>query len=251
MNLAAFQSDFAAALFAPDAPAGLAAQPAFAVYRNTVMKGCVDALEANYPSVARLVGREWFCAAAALHVAAQPPHDGRMLRYGEGFADFLAGFEPARELGYLPDVARLDRSWTEAHSAADAHAVDGAWLAALAPETLGKLHLAPHPAARWHWFAQAPIYTVWQRNRAGNDMTEELAWQGEGALLTRAGDVVVWCAADRAHCDFLDACAEGRPLAEAAAAALAVKPGVDVADLLARLLCAGALITPPVEESAP
>ena len=33
-------------------------QPAFAVYRNTVMKACIDALQANYPAVTRLVSEE-------------------------------------------------------------------------------------------------------------------------------------------------------------------------------------------------
>ena len=93
LGLAQFQASFAQALFAPadiDSPvAALSAQPAFAVYRNTVMKACIDALEANYPAVARLVGSEWFRAAAALYVAARPPNDARMLRYGDGFPDFL------------------------------------------------------------------------------------------------------------------------------------------------------------------
>ena len=63
-DLAQFQASFADALFAPAANnspvAALSAQPAFAVYRNTVMKACIDALEANYPAVARLVGSEQF-----------------------------------------------------------------------------------------------------------------------------------------------------------------------------------------------
>ena len=192
MSLAAFQAGFAKALLDPDAAHALASQPAFAVYRNTVMKGCIDALEANYPSVARLVGRDWFRAAAAVHAAAQLPRDARMLDYGDGFADFLAGFEPARELPYLPGVAHLDRCWTQAHAAADAEAIDGAWLAALPPEALGDLRLAPHPAARWHWFADAPIYTIWQRNRSASDDHDDIEWRGEGALLTRAHDAVAW-----------------------------------------------------------
>ena len=245
MSPGSFQADFAAALFAADAPTGLARHPAFAVYRNTVMKGCIDALEANFPSVARLVGSDWFRAAAALHVAAAPPRDGRMLIYGDGFADFLAGFEPARELAYLPDVARLDRCWTEAHTAADAPAVDAGWLAALAPDALGTTRLTPHPTARWHWFADAPIYSIWQRNRTGRGLDDELAWQGEGALLSRPGDAVVWCTVGPAACAFLDACAAAEPLGTAATAALAAQPDADLADLIARLLRAGALIHLP------
>ena len=58
--LTRFQDGFAQALLAPDpaeiaglsaAIAALARQPGFAVYRNTVMKGCVDALQANYPAI--------------------------------------------------------------------------------------------------------------------------------------------------------------------------------------------------------
>jgi hypothetical protein len=251
MSLAAFQAGFAKALLDPDAAHALASQPAFAVYRNTVMKGCIDALEANHPSVARLVGREWFRAAAAVHVTAQLPRDARMLDYGDGFADFLAGFEPARELPYLPGVAHLDRLWTQAHAAADAEAIDGAWLAALPPEALGDLRLAPHPAARWHWFADVPICTIWQRNRSASDDHDDIEWRGEGALLTRAHDAVAWRPAGAADCAFLDACAAGRTLGEAANAAVAAQPDADLADLLAGLLRAGVLIAAPDHESTP
>ena len=89
--LGRFQDAFAQALLAPDTvPAGeiatLTAQPAFAVYRNTVMKGCIDALQANYPAVTRLVGEEWFRAAAAVYVRESLPADATLLRYGANFA---------------------------------------------------------------------------------------------------------------------------------------------------------------------
>lgn len=248
-GLVGFQSVFAAALFAPaDAPgplAALTAQPAFAVYRNTVMKACVDALQANFPSVARLVGGEWFRAAAALYVAAQPPGDARLLRYGEGFPDYLQAFEPARELPYLADVARLDRCWTQAHAAPDATAADAAVLATLAPGALAATVIAPHPAARWRWFAQQPIYSIWSRNRGEGGDLGDLDWRGEGALLTRPQGGVAWRQASAADCAFLDACDGGAALADAAAAALQVQPDADLARLLAGLLSAGALILPP------
>ncbi len=263
MKLAEFQSAFSAALWAsedaaPGPLASLRAQPAFAVYRNTVMKGCIDALEANFPSVARLVGSDWFRAAAALHVVNEAPSDGRLLRYGEGFAEFLDRFEPARELPYLADVARLDRCWTEAHIAADAPVVDGAWLAQLAPETLGQLRLVPHPAARWRWFADQPILSIWQRNRLpdveatnadsaeitnvlGTPDPHPLVWQSEGVLITRPADAVIWCAVSAADCVFLNACARGEPLGHAAQMTLGRHPETDLGTLLAHLLRAGAL----------
>ena len=245
-DLAAFQSAFADAMFAPIGEQGgplaaLTTQPAFAIYRNTVMKACIDALEANFPSVVRLVGSEWFRAAAALHVAAQPPDDARLLRYGAGFPAFLESFEPARELPYLPGVARLDRCWGEAHAAADA-AVDSSIFSALSPEALGATRVAPHPAARWCWFAEQPIFSIWSRNRADVANNGEMSWQGEGALLTRRDDAVVWREASQADCAFLDGCRGGATLLDAAGAAYQVDPEVDLAGLLAGLLRADALI---------
>ena len=247
-----FQDGFVQALLAPDAEVphhlrALVDQPGFCVYRNTVMKGCIDALQANYPAILRLVGEDWFRAAAALHVRAQPPGDTRLLLYGVDFPEFLRGFAPAAALPYLHGVALLDRFWTEAHVAADAATLAPAALAALPPEQLGASVLALHPAARWAWFEGQPICTLWQRNRGteadGSDSTDNgdgLVWTGEGALLTRPAGAVTWTALDAAGCAFLDACAAGRPLAQAAGEALACDAGTDLASLMARLLQAGA-----------
>lgn len=246
-QLASFQDGFARALLARDErqpPSPWQAQPAFAVYRNTVLKGCIDALEANYPSVARLVGREWFRSAALLYVRAQPPHNGALLDYGRTFARFLRGFEPAEDLPYLAGVASLDRFWTEAHVAADAPPLNAAQLAALEPECLMQCRLAPHPAARWAWFEGQPIYSIWQRNRQADDEARELPWQSEGVLITRPDEAVGWLPAGQADCAFLDACAQQRPLGDAIETALQADPQADLGALLARLLQAGALSKP-------
>ncbi|MGE4112467.1 MAG: putative DNA-binding domain-containing protein, partial [Burkholderiales bacterium] len=233
------------ALLTPGAPlspaiAALAAQPGFAVYRNTVMKGCVDALQSNYPSVTRLVGEEWFRAAAAVFVRRYPPEQPTLLHYGEGFAEFLIGFQPAASLPYLPGVARLDRLWTEAYAAADKAPLDPAALAGLQPEALAESRLRPHAATRWAWFDEQPIYTIWSRNREGIDV-DEIEWRGEGCLLTRPRDTVQWMALGKAGWTFLNACDQNHTLAEAAGAALAAWPEADIARILAELMAAGAL----------
>lgn len=244
--LARFQDAFAHALLAPEDAgcppdvASLTAQAAFAVYRNTVMKGCIDALQANYPAVARLVGEEWFRAAASIHVREALPTDPTLLRYGAAFANFLARFEPAAELPYLSGVARLDRYWTEAHAAPTQGPLDPVVVNRLSPEALSRAILHPHPAARWAWFADGPIYTIWSRNRADASPDADLDWRPEGALLVRARDVVEWIALDATGCALLDACAAGRTLAEAAQVALDVEGDCDLAQLMSSLLTAGA-----------
>ncbi|MEO8656042.1 MAG: DNA-binding domain-containing protein [Ramlibacter sp.] len=249
---AQFQSAFADALLdcgpQPRSPLQeLVSQPAFAVYRNSVMKGCIDALAANFPAVVRLVGEQWFRAVALDYATWQPPDDPRLLSYGRSFPDFLQLCAAARELPYLAGVARLDRCWIEAHVAADAE-TDTSALAALSPGQLGATVVAPHPAARWRWFAVLPIFTLWSRNRIPDSNAGELPieWHGEGALLTRPRDAVLWRAASGAECVFLDACAapRGATLADAAGAAIGFQPDVDLAALLAGLLRAGALVFP-------
>ncbi|MDI6625577.1 MAG: DNA-binding domain-containing protein, partial [Brevundimonas sp.] len=89
---------------------------AIAVYRNTSIKGRIDALEANYPTVARMVGGDWFRAAAREFVEDQPGDDPVLAGFGEGFPAWLAAFEPARDLPYLSPIARLDRASVQARS---------------------------------------------------------------------------------------------------------------------------------------
>lgn len=250
MQLSTFQDGFSAALLGPavDAPwlSTLESQPGFAVYRNTALKGCIDALQANYPTVCQLVGEEWLRAAAGVFARARPPLDGLLVDYGAGFADFLTGFAPAAELPYLSAVARLDRCWTECHLAADATAhtptLGRDWLARLTPDTLPLMQLRPHPATRWAWCDEHPAYTLWQSHRDGLTPKEPLEWTGDGALLTRPHAEVVWHPLSRAGVAFLDACAQGHALEAAATSALGVEPTTDFAALINTLLDAGALI---------
>ncbi|HCY62222.1 MAG TPA: DUF2063 domain-containing protein [Oxalobacteraceae bacterium] len=244
-RLADFQGQFAQALFieqsdaAPEI-ANLMRQPGFAIYRNTVIKSRIDALQANYPAVARLVGEAWFRATAAFYARENSPRDPVMLSYGETFPTFLQQFEPAGELGYLPGVARLDRFWGEAHAAQDEPVLDPDAIAGFTPQALGCVVLQPHAAARWAWFEALPVYTIWERNREQLDDDNEIAWQGEGALLVRPHAAVEWIPLGAGGCAFLDACMAGYPLAEAAMSGLEVQEDLDLARLLARLIEAGA-----------
>lgn len=243
-SLAAFQDAFVAALTdAPGSAAGevaaLVGQPGFAVYRNTLAKGCVDALRANFPAVERLVGEEWFAAAAALYAREKPPRRGPLLEYGDDFPAFLQDFEPARELPYLSGVAQLDRLWLEVFSAVEQPVLA---LAALATtlEQIARKTLVPRAALRWRWFAELPVYSIWSCTREGREVPATLVWQGEGALLSRNAGRIGWQPLERAGCVFLDACAAGRSLEQASEQALAAQPQLDFNDLLGRLLAAGA-----------
>ena len=251
MRLSAFQDAWAAALRPePPLPAAtpeaalverLRQHPGFAVYRNTVLKGCSDALWAQYPTVVQIVGDDWLRAAALVFVQARPPCDGRLMAYGAGFADFLDGFAPAQELPYLSAVARWDRCWTESHLAADATPVPADWLARQPAGQWAGLHLRPHPAARWGACADHPAFALWRCHREGQDWSDAHPWQGDAGLLTRPSGTVVWQALPLAGCALLDRCAAGDPLEAAVTAALQADPAVDFLTLWHSLVGAGAL----------
>lgn len=249
MRLSAFQDAWVAALWADDPRTALpdsdiasaVRHPGFSVYRNTVTKGCIDALQANYPTVLALVGVDWFRAAARLYARDQPPRDARLLLYGSDFPAFLEAFGPAAALPYLGDVARLDRCWAESHLAADAPTLEPAWLAVQDPQQLAEQVLAPHPAARWHYSRAHPAFALWRAHREAQPLPHKGPWQGDCGLLTRPQGAVQWTALPAAGAAFLDACAQGVPLQGAALAALAQEPAVDLRALMALLLRTGAL----------
>jgi hypothetical protein len=278
--LAAFQATFFAELLAePDAPgaAAFARQPGFAVYRNTVMAGCIEALAANYPIVRALVGDARFGDLARAYVRAAPPRDGVLAGYGDGFAAWLASRAEQGVPVLAGGLARLDRAWTESHLAADAPLLEPGTLGALAAERFAVARLTPHPAARWVELEDPELYAWWRARRAGEPMDDAAAIErkGEGvdvgggrgddrsqprsversrcsqadgasgvcggnALLTRPDGAVVWTAIGREAVVFLEACASGRVVADALEAAAAGGPASAVARWLPALMHARA-----------
>ena len=140
-----FEASFAGALLDAERPIprGITAHNAaiptrrFAVYRNNVVAGLVKALKSRFPVVEKIVGQEFFAAMARVFVAERPPRSPVLASYGDEFATFIAAFEPARELAYLADVARLEAARTRAYHAADATPVDAGRFAALDAHAVG------------------------------------------------------------------------------------------------------------------
>ena len=215
---------------------------AIGVHHNTVVKGLVDALADNYPTVERLTGRDWFTASAVEYVQAYPPSLPMLALYGAGFADFLAGFGLATEFSYLPEVARIDRLWIEAYFERDATALPADALARLAPEELFERRLKLHPAVRFGWFSNSAV-TIWLRHRPPESVPTVLEIDGspEGILLTRPRGTVEPIRIDEATCAFLTHIRDGATLGAAATTALEMNVDADVAKRLAELICAGAL----------
>jgi hypothetical protein len=247
-------ADFADALLATDGgcPPGLttwngsAPERRFAVYRNNVVVGLIDALADSFPVTQALVGEEFFRAMAREFVRAAPPRSPVLALYGDGFGDFIDSFTPVAALPYLADLARLEYLRVLAFHAADASPLTQEALGGvLADEAaLPLARFALHPSLFVLASAHA-VVSLWAAHQAESD-ARQLAGldttRAESALVCRRELAVeAFRIAPGAAC-FIAALTRDASLGAAVEQALARDADFDLAATLALLLRAGAIV---------
>lgn len=247
-RLADLQGQFARAILNPEAvvpaqiigPDRLQSPHRFGVYRNNVVVGLIEALEASYPITCKIVGDEFFRAMARSFALGHPPQSPVMLDYGKGFAEFIEAFTPAESLPYLADVARLERAWTEAYHAKDAIPLTGQDLARIEQGSLPQLILTLHPSVRF-LASGYPVLSIWKMNMDNVPAPIDLEAAGEEILICRPDLEVNVYPIPVATVAFLNRLSKGVTLEKAAEAGWAVNPGFDLTRSLAGLIECGAL----------
>ncbi|SFC11881.1 DNA-binding domain-containing protein [Tropicimonas isoalkanivorans] len=228
------------ALATPDGlvdPAGRTAGKRFDVYRNNVVVSLSRALADAFPVIRKLLGENNFNILAGHFVRRHPPGSPLIALYGAALPDFLTTFAPVQNLGYLPDVARLELAMRQAYHAADATPIDPAALQALDPQHLPMARLSLAPAVRLvasDW----PIVSIWRFNMAD---APKPAMAAETALITRPAFDPELTRLSPAGGRFVATLASGRPLGDAVDAAARVDDGFDLAQTLGALLAGGAI----------
>jgi hypothetical protein len=243
-------ADFAAGLLDPvrpvpavvAGPGSKASSRRYAVYRNNVTVSLIDALAAIYPATRRIAGPDFFRAMARAHVRADPPRSPLLFEYGRCFPDFIADYEYARAMPWLPDVARLERAWLDAYHAADATPIAPADLAAIPPDRLAVATFVPHPATRI-LRSRFPMVSIFVPNRGEGPVGPIGTSDPEDALVTRPALDVCIRRLPPGGAVFLTALADGKSLGDAAGAALAEAPDFDLSGNIAGLLSAGAFLS--------
>ena len=241
------QSQFRAALLDPAQPTppgltdgrGHPTQKRFDVYRNNVTVALSDALRASFPVLRKLLGDENFDQLAPLFARAHPPSSPLMMHYGDEMPKFLENFAPLAHIGYLPDVARLERALRQAYHAADSAPLDPAVLGSREPEALqaSTLTLAPPVqlvASDW------PLFDIWRYNMVDGAPKPQAVSQS--VLITRAGFDPTPHPLDAAQAAWITAIEDGKTINAAQDAAFAIAADFDLSPLLTVLLQNGALI---------
>jgi Putative DNA-binding domain len=208
------------------------------IYRNHAFATLGAVLEGTFPVVCRLVDKRFFVYAANEYLRERPPNSRCLVEYGADFGDFLAGFEPCRDLPYLADVARFEWALHMAAMVREATPLPIETLAAVPPEKAADLAVRLQPSVSY--FASGwPIDTIWQANQQSEAPTVDLALGGTCIEIRRAGDAVAWRRLDPGTFAFRTALAGGLVLVAAAATAGAEDPTFDLAAALDRLFGEG------------
>lgn len=242
-SLRELQAAFADSVFNPDADSVLRhiAHSRFPperhlqVYRNNVFASLTAALEAVFPVVARLVGVGFFNYAAHDFILRHPPRGGNLHDFGGEFADFLAVFEPAAHLVYLPDIARLEWAYHEVYHAADAKPLSIESLTSIPQGRYASLRFSLQPHVRFV-VSDYPVLTIWQVNQPGyqGDDRVDLAQGGVRVQILRRKLEIELYALDKGEYEFLGCLQANAPFAQACEAAIAVDPDFDLTGVLQR-----------------
>ncbi|MGQ5522897.1 HvfC/BufC family peptide modification chaperone [Chitinimonas sp. PSY-7] len=193
-------------------------------YANNTLFNRADALAEAYPVVLQLVGDEFFGGMARAYARLTPSLSGDMNVYGNSFPAFIASFEPAQDLPYLADAARLDWYCHLAYYAADCEMLRFDALAAVLGEQQAHLNFVLAPAVsllRSPW----PVASLWRAHQPlEQDAANAFPSPDQGGEL-----VLVWRNARNrvqvrrllpAEFAFLNACQQALPLPEALERAL-------------------------------
>jgi hypothetical protein len=218
------------------------AEARLCIHRHHILHSLTEALKANFPVVCQVVDPRFFGYAADAFIRMHPPSSPCLAEYGAEFPDFIRGFEPARALPYLADLARLEWAVMEARNAADA--------ATIAPETLRQVPVVDYPnltlqldpslrLVRTLW----TVEKIWAAHQGEEPRAPvELGSQGARLVVRRLAAGIEVEAVEPASFAFMAALRHGRCLAKAGAAALAADPFFDMALTLRRLLAEQAIV---------
>lgn len=224
--------DLVAAVVGDTIPAGAR----LGVYRHHVFESLASALAATFPTVQALVGPDFFRSLARAFVRQALPAQPVLTEYGGGFPAFIAGYAPARDLPYLPDVARLDWLLNVAFHAPAGRGLDAGDLATIPAERLPSMSISlgagavlissPYPLDR--------IWEASQPDAAGE--TVDLNSGGANLLVLRRPEDAAFVSLSAGEAAFVAALVEGQSLERASDAALQVDAAFDLSTSFARLL---------------
>lgn len=212
------------------------------IYANNVRENFLATLEAGFPVLVRLAGRDWFRQAGSGYFRLHPSRSGNLHHVGERFAAYLEAELADGPYAYFADVARLEWAYQEVLVAAEPTTLDLVELAAIAPERHDQLVFEMSPAARLV-ASMYPLLAIWRANQPGSDTTTTVRLDAGASrlLVVRLDRHVELRELPSGEFVFLAAATGGASVVDATAEALAADPEFELVVALPRLVRLGAL----------
>tara|TARA_R110002167_G_scaffold5436_3_gene25595 strand:- start:123548 stop:124342 length:795 start_codon:yes stop_codon:yes gene_type:complete len=143
------------------------------IYQGSSRANIIQAMKLTYPVIEKLVGEEFFRASCKKYILSHYPKSANMDDYGEEFAEFLACFEPAKQLTYLKNVAQLEWLFHLSSLASDSSPTEWNRLSAVAAGDAMQVKLLLAPSVKLI-SSPFPIDMIWQMNQPNSAVNKEI-----------------------------------------------------------------------------
>ena len=206
------------------------------VYRHHVFESFGTALATTFPTVQALLGMDFFRGLARAFVGHALPSQPVLAEYGADFAAFIAGYDAARDLPYLADVARLDWALNLAFHVPLGGRLKAEDLSALPVERLPSMSIALAAGAVL-LTSRYPLDRIWEASQPGAASgTVDLNSGAFHLLVLRRPDDAAFVSLNDGEAAFVAMLTEGMSLERAAGAAFQIDPAFELSTSFARLL---------------
>jgi hypothetical protein len=206
------------------------------VYRHHVFASLGTALAATFPTVQALVGTDFFRSLARAFVRHALPVQPVLTDYGADFPAFITGYEAARDLPYLADVARLEWALNLAFHAPPGGRLQAADLSAVPAARLASMSIALAAGAVLI-NSRYPLDRIWETSQPGAASgTVDLNSGASHLLVLRRPDDAAFVSLGAGEAAFMAALTAGMSLEQAAGAAFRSDPAFELSTSFARLL---------------
>ncbi len=213
------------------------------VYRNHFRVSLVEGIAEVFPATRILLGERYFDTMADVFVAARPPRDPRLSRYGQDFPRFLSGRSELEQSLFAAEVARLEWTLAEIGDAPDAPVVEWTTFLRALVEHAGAVALR-FPSSVVLFESEWPVHEIRKKTLAGGS-ADDIAPLVESVSTTRLllhrdrDDDACELALDQAGFTAIRLLRAGRSFNQSARAAVAADPGYPVTMLLRFLFQSG------------
>lgn len=206
------------------------------LHRHHVTRSIAAALAATFPTVATLVGQEFFSLLARDFMAGTALEDPVLSRYGEHFSGFVAANQDMHGLPYLADIARLDWALNVAFHAPLEPRLSAADLAGWPQDSLLSLSVRL-PTGSSLVESAYPLDQIWQASQPSPSVDKVDLAAGPACLVVfRRSEDAAFAVLAPGEAAFINRLRRGDRLAIAAQHAWRVEEDFDLAATFGRML---------------